>query len=245
MTGVQDELELRQLIGPALERAAAVPRDGDVERMVEVAVRGPRRGRQWGLVAPLVRSARFALMAFIVVAGVAVGLRLEEFAASQDNRFAPPLQVECDRPRVSDCVSFDMGTGYGMPRDDGVAGDVLRVLANLGQPYTGPRRTELADTWPLPLAIEISPNWSSVGDPLQWRAANGDSGEVERLTIDLTQLAHGTGPAFVLLNYLPGDHGTAPEWYIDEPEEAPAYAIPNELGQAILDRFDLPPQVGH
>lgn len=236
MSGVDRELETRRLIGPVLEGLAAQPARGVFERTVGTAVQGRQRGWQWSLVPALMRVVRIGAVASVVVAGVIVGARLAELDRGAGSGLSAPIQSAC-RPLQSEpaCVTVGWGTGYGVPSGgaDGLPDTILRVLPNLGPTYAGPRDEELSSDWPLPLMIDVD---SGSGTPLTWRSSNGQGGDVTRLAIDLTALAHGTGPAFVLLDYS-SISGL-------DPDDVPAYTIPDELGHELLEIFGVPPGGG-
>lgn len=234
MSEVQGQVEIKNLIAPMLERLAAQPAAGLLGASLDAAVSTAQRGWQWSLAPALIRIGQAAVVATVVVAGVMVGIRVSELSSTMPSGLAAPIQSEC-RPLQADavCVSIGWGTGYGVPdgRADDLPKTVLQILPNLGAAYTGPRGEELSSNWPLPLMIDVD---SSSGSPLKWEASTGERGEVTRVAIDLTALAHGTGPAFVLLDYssIAG---------ID-PDAASAYAVPDELGHELLDIFGIPRQ---
>jgi hypothetical protein len=232
MSVIRDELEMSDVIGPILERLAAQPAIGAFETTVGAAVRSRQRGWQWSVVPMLMRVARIGLVASVLVGGVIVGTHLPVWDRGAGSGLSAPIQSSCGAlHQEPGCVTISWGTGYGVPNGtaEGLRDALLRVLPNLGAPYAGPRDEALSSDWPLPLIIDVD---SASGPPLTWRSSSGQGGDVTRLAIDVTALAHGTGPAFVLLDYSSISGLDA--------DDVPAYAIPDQLGHALLEILGIP-----
>lgn len=169
-------------------------------------------------------------MGWIRVAGLAVAAVMLGACTLPGAEEGRALCPEAGAAVPVDCISIGIGLpaadlrkGYdldyrcpdGEPCFQQAQEALVRTLDAFGQPYLGEREV-LAEGAEVPLRVEFTPS-----SPIRWLAAGGRTGEAEHISVDLTLLATGDGPAFAVLG--------------SEFANDPAYVIPDELARAILD----------
>jgi hypothetical protein len=166
-------------------------------------------------------------MGRLLIVVAAVALSACELLANGDGTALCP-EGEAGVP--GDCVSI----GIGMPAADlrkgydldyrCPGGDpcfreaqeaLLAALDALGEPYQGQREV-LAAGAEVPLRVEFQPS-----PAIRWLAAGNRTGMADHVSVDMTLLATGDGPAFAVVG---------PDFATD-----PAYVVADELAFAILD----------
>jgi hypothetical protein len=231
--------DLEQTLGPELQRRLSAPPAALADQMIGAAIAAPRAR---SFVGSLV-SWPFAAVVTVILGGVTVGFLIGIMgslgpSAGTGETYRAPTQQACRQvpPSTHGCVVI----GAGLPAADLTRGGwdyrcpdgscwiegydaLLAALPNLLPLYEGVRDRELGASG-VPLRIEFS---SEAG--LAWHS-DEEQGVAQNVSVDLTLLALGEGPAFVM----PNDTLTAP------PGALPAYELPDDLGRAILEAFFRP-----